>query len=436
MGKILKLNKDEMRTRFAVETSKKIRNKGCDNEQIEERVFITIQQTLNEVTRSKISSISLYLLSLRGRNKPITLKRKAHTVVKFLNYIFFERQYMFKIKTLSKLDIECAYAYLEYYSRTVSKKTYNRTCRDLTNFYFDLASQGIFKNIKIDEFRLIEIYDKKTESYRKIPESPFDGIPLDNTTEDDKSPILHNIEMQYIPVLLNTALQYTPTIALGIYIQCFGGLRLGEVTNLTRASITPKGGNCLLGMIVNIKHRKLRKDLIHNITSGGSPKKTRRQAIYPYFDTLLSKIYREHIKYLNKIENKNSENALFLNKRGFPMTGENYRYYFNKLKYKFIKILREAGINSGDDYTVEYANQLEFKFKWSTHIGRGIFSNMIGEVADNVLQIAQARGDKRLDSSLTYLQDTTRMEYKLYKSETSMWKQLLNDVKYYKQISN
>lgn len=434
MGEILELNEYRIQNKFSVETSKKIRYMGTDDEQIEERVFITIQQTLNGVTRSNLSPISLYLLSLRGKNKPITLKRKAHTITKFLNYIFFEKHHLFKIKSLNELNIDCGYAYLEEYSRTVSKSTYNRTCRELTNFYFYLANQGIFSNIKVADFNFVEVYDKLTGGYKKVLESPFAGIPLDNTNKPDTPPILHNIEMQYIPTLLNTALQFTPEIALGLYIQCFGGLRVGEVVNLTRASITPKGENCILGMMVNIKHRKLRKDLIHNITSGGSPKRPRRQAVYPYFDTLLSKIYREHIKYLNKIETINSDNALFLNKNGLPMTEESYRYYFSKLKNKFIEILHETGFSNGDDYTIEYANQLEYKCKWSTHIGRGIFSNMIAEIADNVLQITQARGDTRLDSSLTYLQDTTRMEFKLYKNETSMWRQLLNDVKSYEKI--
>lgn len=433
MGEVIEYRSDYLYTRFGVESSKKIRNSGTGNEQIEERVFITIQQTINGVTRSRIDPVSSYLISLRGKNKPITMKRKAHTITKFLNFIFYEKHHLFKIKTFSELDIECGYAYLEYYSRTVSRVTFNRACRELTQFYYYLAAKGILHNLRKNEFAFEEVYDPGLGGKRKIIESPFEGIPLDNNEELDEKPILHNIEMQYIPSLLNTALQYTPEIALGVYIQCFGGLRLGEVVNLTRASITPKGENCLLGMIVNIKHRKLRKDLVHNITSGGSTKKPRRQAVYPYFDTLLSKIYREHIKYLNRIENDNSENALFLNKSGQPMTQDSYRYYFNKLKNKFIEVIRKAGINGDDAYTTEYANSIEYKYKWSTHIGRGIFSNMIGEVADNVLQIAQARGDKRLNSSLTYLQDTNRMEIKLYKAETSMWKQLLKDVRLYKK---
>ena len=62
--------------------------------------------------------------------------------------------------------------------------------------------------------------------------------------------------------------------------------------------------------------------------------------------------------------------------------------------------------------------------KWSTHIGRGIFSNVIASVSKNILEIAQARGDSQLDSSLTYLSDSDKMAMMLFENDKEMWKSL------------
>ena len=52
-------------------------------------------------------------------------------------------------------------------------------------------------------------------------------------------------------------------------------------------------------------------------------------------------------------------------------------------------------------------------YDWSTHIGRGIFSNMTSEVAGNAAEIAVMRGDKNLNSSIVYITDTSVIEKKV-----------------------
>ena len=60
-------------------------------------------------------------------------------------------------------------------------------------------------------------------------------------------------------------------------------------------------------------------------------------------------------------------------------------------------------------------------YKWSTHIGRGVFSNLIAQNAKNPYLISVARGDSSFKSALPYiseseksLQDTTNILRNMY----------------------
>ena len=43
--------------------------------------------------------------------------------------------------------------------------------------------------------------------------------------------------------------------------------------------------------------------------------------------------------------------------------------------------------------------------KWSTHIGRGIFTNFLLQVGATIPEIAIARGDKNLSSVMSYVEE-------------------------------
>lgn len=90
------------------------------------------------------------------------------------------------------------------------------------------------------------------------------------------------------------------------------------------------------------------------------------------------------------------------------MTDILYRYYFNKAKRAFIDDL----INS-PNLTLKSQGLFLNNQKWSTHIFRGIFSNMVAEMSDNISEIATWRGDSTFNASLSYLTDNKSMENKL-----------------------
>ena len=100
-----------------------------------------------------------------------------------------------------------------------------------------------------------------------------------------------------------------------------------------------------------------------------------------------------------------------------------YRYYFSKVKNKFIERLKESKHAELRHYAIELGT-----VRWSTHIGRGTFSNIISNISENILEIAQARGDDCLDSSLVYLTDSDKMAITLYDNDIEMW-EMLNEIR-------
>ncbi|MDY0409809.1 hypothetical protein [Paracerasibacillus soli] len=47
---------------------------------------------------------------------------------------------------------------------------------------------------------------------------------------------------------------------------------------------------------------------------------------------------------------------------------------------------------------------------WSTHIGRGVFTNFLLDLGLNPTQIAIARGDRDINSALAYVDEKTAIE--------------------------
>jgi hypothetical protein len=65
------------------------------------------------------------------------------------------------------------------------------------------------------------------------------------------------------------------------------------------------------------------------------------------------------------------------------------------------------------------------EYKWSTHIGRGIFTNLLAEEAQNPYDIALPRGDSNLSSSMVYQGNTLRMKENLENRMNDLYKDYL-----------
>ena len=187
-------------------------------------------------------------------------------------------------------------------------------------------------------------------------------------------------------------------IALGIYFQIFGGLRVSEVVNLKRTQVAH--GMRKGDFILKLQNQNFRVDLKEH----PSVKKVRAQQVLQINDWGLS-LFSDHIQLYQPMD---GSNALFINRDGLPLSGRSYRQYFEKVKKTFIKLLEQKG----DSEQKLLAHHLKY-IKWSTHIGRGTFTNMVAENVENPYEIAHLRGDSNINSAITYMVSTNRIHKKI-----------------------
>jgi len=349
---------------------------------------LTIQQChivqINEKGLTIVHPISYFLYEKKGVRYN-TLKIKGQVVSRFLNWLM-ETHFAFgeREARLSKLD----FFKIEYYINQLvadgkSKATINQNKRVLKELLLFLLNKKIITNPTV-----IEESKNRLENYDR---SFFDIYANPSPARVDN--LIHEIHPSLIFTFLNMSFKYTNPIALGVCMQFFGGLRRGECVNLTRESIKTIGSFGEFGLEVDIKHRELRPEL-KDYDGKNGVKKPRTQVIFS--NKLLPKFYEHH---LMTYKDTTGKNALFVDGHGKPMTGHTYEYYFKRLKRIFIKKL----IENENIENSTYGLHLDSK-KWSTHIGRGTFSNWIAETTSNPLDVAIARGDKSIESSLSYME--------------------------------
>jgi len=327
-----------------------------------------------------------------------TQKKHALNTVKFLNFLLFNKRNM-NIRSLADLKFIDGNNYLNSLtSDGQSRGTVKDSERTLTYFYLWLINNDI---CKLDKNR----FSKRKNQYGNIYyESPFQVI----YPEHRSSNIEHAFPIKYIPLLLEIAILEASPIVFGVYLQIFGGLRVGEVVNLKRTQLRRRIANG--DFLFEIKDQNFRTDLKD---SAGSSyvKRPRTQRIFQIRDWGES-LFNDHIQLFNASDDTN---ALFVNRDGKAMSGRSYRQYFDKLKKHFIEYLKTYG-DSEDKLLAHHLNMMS----WSTHIGRGTFTNMLAEVAENPYDIAFPRGDKSLLSSLSYMSRTERLRKKLEQKFNSM----------------
>lgn len=194
-----------------------------------------------------------------------------------------------------------------------------------------------------------------------------------------------------IAKFIETAFHFEPSIVLGIALQVFGGLRRSEVLNLTRNSIRKTNKQ----IIVEVRdNQHLNFPNIEN-TIDLQVKKERNQSIlnanYVY------KIYEFHLMKIEKLDVINTE-ALFISPiTRNAMRAKPYTTKFNNVKKHFLNALLDEGYI--EDYLMLLNN------KWSTHIGRGIFTNILISYNLNAREIQLARGDNNANSTQHYVDE-------------------------------
>lgn len=413
-AKVIPINgvKSEAKYRFVKDMKCEVVQLKNGVKRNENMPVIMLEQEKDGLVRRKIHPLTEYLLKRKkkgGKYSAITQNNKATLIVKFLNYVLIDNAEKFKLKDFPDILFEHGTEFLNSLTG-VNNETLDRYANQLARFYYFLAENNLLKNITVDDFSVDVVQTARGKV--EVIENPFYGMEYNN----NETPVLiHKLPLSLVVYFVDTAIMYAPRIALGICFQFFGGLRLGEIINLKRSSMKVKGPSGEFGFVLNLKDTHMRDDLRHPV-AGGSVKKKRRQAVFPFGGKIFQKVYEMHMK-----QNicKTDDNALFVNADGNPMADFTYRYYFEKVKAKFLERLRNSDIIELKHYAIELES-----VKWSTHIGRGIFSNIISSISKNILEIAQARGDGTLDAALSYLSDSDKMAIMLLDNDAEMWKYL------------
>jgi len=335
----------------------------------------------------------------------------AQIIVPFLNFVLEkvnqEALGYAGIKGLVDLQ-EChANSYLQYCVDEKSNKNSTLEMKEnfLSKFYKYLWDEKVLKHKP--RFKLVSVRTRK--EIRKVYKIDFTYKKTDETLlrekvkRKDLVPQNHEsnenrifIRLQYIREVLYVAKHEVPDIAFGVALQIFGGLRKGEVVNLTKTALKSQNGQDygVEGLVILIRDRQL--DLFNRFedVSTMQVKNPRDQACL--IDPILNYLYKNHMEVvLKKVKEPKQPNALLYDMEGNSMSADTYDKRFLKLKNAYLGML--LGTEG------RYQDYLDFsQTKWRSHIGRGVFTNMCLDAGFNEKQTAVLRGDRSTQSMESY----------------------------------
>ncbi|ETI70557.1 hypothetical protein [Neobacillus vireti] len=343
-----------------------------------------------------------------------TQKNYAEEIKKFLNYTLEcisdeEEMYLDLRDTgISGLQLKHGASYITHLTQRVrANEIIAQQVRDadrmLTKFYLWLSEQGLIKE-KIqyrEEVRSIKGQKKV------IIRSPFDNFELgteypntrDMGRENDRLHDFGNGRLDLVNLFIRIAELEAPDIAIGVAFQFYGGLRKGEVVNLLRSSVKEPNGKGSGELTLNIKDNWSFLFPDKKLTVLEQVKKTRIQAVFKA--PIVLEMYKKHMELLSRMERNGklkNEQALFCSiHTGRPISGTAYWERFTRVKNRFLSILLE---NDEEAY-----RKLTSK-NWSTHIGRGIYTNMLVFLLGwSASEVMIARGDSNIQSSNSYIEE-------------------------------
>lgn len=332
----------------------------------------------------------------------------SYTICRFLNYII--KQIVIEddeftpllYEGLSGLTLLHGSRYITYLTtnRKLKRKTVHYYEGYLKDFYLFLTKHSLLK----EKYDFSPFLDGE-----KWTGSPFRnsdlGTKYPSKKHNNNKPMkLKNFGpnmYELIVDFLEEAKEIAPEIAFALCLQFFGGLRRGEVVNLTRAELNVKVRNSLS---VNIRDN--RDNLFKRLKNTSSEGVKRLN----YLDVSMAKqmildsdllwdYYEDHMKDLQiKIKNNfiKDPNILFYDSNGQAMSGKVLERRFKKVKKAFLKKLQNTPGREDDYFIVKESF-------WSTHIGRGMFTEILFDIGLNIVQVAIARGDTSLSSVIDYV---------------------------------
>lgn len=370
-----------------------------------DKVFICIK---NEYTNLLIPHPVTNFLTDQYERRSLsikTIKNHANHLVGFLNYLLHNHnQDKYLDKGLNELELKHGAEYITYLTKKVkienkSSQLVYSTENVLIKFYEWLTKRGIIQmDFKFENYAYYKGYKQKRVS-------PFNSFLLG--TQYPRNNKVVNVNrlkdfgdgrIDLVNLFIKVAQLIAPEIAFGIALQFYGGLRRGEVINLIRSSVREPNLNGTGEFLVEIADNQNLLFPNKKNTDWEQVKSPRLQLIFKV--PIVMDTYNNHKKYLKQLKIKNkllNAEALFISPySGKPITGMGYWERFNKIKNEFLEEVLKY-----DEESYLLLNSRP----WSTHIGRGVFTNIIVFMLNwSAEELRIIRGDKNIQSSKEYIE--------------------------------
>lgn len=337
-----------------------------------------------------------------------TQKAASESIKRFLNWLLIENYETYKLSSFNQLRIYHIVDYLDYKKTTKyikqknlggenvgrfrSSETLKKDAEYLFNFCLYLAKKNILPSFVGDRF-----IQYQKSSFSNISIFVENGFSFPGDEVRNKSiKITAFPDDKLITLLLKVALEGDlQMIALAVYFEIFGGLRAGEVINISRSDLNLKGQFGTRGCTLSFSRKqhfwlRLRNTERTYLKSDIDQYPTQELEVTALFPIIV----KNHLSLLNEVGEKNKHNALFLDENNNPMSGDVYRKRFKRLKELFLKRLAKEK-NPHYSFLSSY--------DWDTHIGRGIYTNLVARKAKSPEQLALWRRDKGTAVALKYL---------------------------------
>lgn len=403
MGEVLSINEENSKFKFQVKVVRYFRE-AKHEDLLFEKALIVISDSIND--RCRVHEFTEFIIHDYGKQRVKTQVDYAGKLVRFLNYIINKKLK----KNFRFINFDDISNFLQIIALDVNYETVKRYKKVIVDFYWYLAHKGWLYNINTDDFVTTETVEKG----EVIERHDIPPLNIDINKNDFKSRNSHVMDYKLQAMFLGVAIEEVNIIAFGVALQIFGGLRLGEVVNVSHSGIQCIGPFGRYGILLGIENRHLRLDLKGNQGKGYSKKFRKQQVVSPY--GILEYLYKSHVK---KYKCNDDSGAVFINKNGDAMSYDSYRYYFMKLKKIFLQRLKE----SNNPY-LKVQGEVLTGARWGSHIGRGIYTNNLAEYL-TASELMIKRGDDWITSSNVYIEETKKIGKKYEENSEGAFKSIL-----------
>lgn len=280
MGNIIQL--ENSRFKFQTRVVRYLRN-SKDGEQQFEKAIIVLKEISSE--RCRVHEFTEFIIKRYGKRDIKTQIDYAGKLVAFLNLVLSKR-----LKSNFKLlDFDDVHYFMQKKALEVEYGTYCIYKRVIVEFYEYLVKKKWLINITKEDFVITQ--DEKNSSNFRY-DINLDNIDIDSKKLKKRNTHIMGYKLQAL--FLQVAIEEVNQIAFGVALQMFGGLRQGELVNLTHSAIQCIGPFGRYGMLLRLEDRHLRNDLNGNQAKGYVKKPRKQQVISPY--GILEYLYKQHTK--------------------------------------------------------------------------------------------------------------------------------------------